>query len=45
MRMPDGSLVGKDTGKYIVIWKRNSAGDWRWYRDFWNSSLPEAGVK
>jgi ketosteroid isomerase-like protein len=45
MRKPDGSLAGKDTGKYIVIWKRNSAGAWQWYRDIWNSSLPEAGAK
>lgn len=45
MRKPDGSLAGKDKGKYIVIWKRNSAGEWQWYRDIWNSSLPEAGAK
>jgi uncharacterized protein (TIGR02246 family) len=40
MRKPDGSLAGKDTGKYIVIWKRDAAGNWRWYRDIWNSNLP-----
>ena len=45
LRKPDGSLAGQDKGKYIVIWKQNSAGDWRWYRDIWNSSLPAAGAK
>ena len=28
-----------DEGKYIVWWKRTSAG-WRLYRDIWNSSRP-----
>jgi uncharacterized protein (TIGR02246 family) len=40
MRKPDGSLAGKDTGKYIVIWKRDAGGNWQWYRDIWNSNLP-----
>jgi len=45
MRKPDGSLAGKDTGKYIVIWKRDAAGDWQWYRDIWNSNLPASSGK
>jgi ketosteroid isomerase-like protein len=28
-----------DTGKYVVIWKRE-AGQWKLYRDIWNSSKP-----
>jgi ketosteroid isomerase-like protein len=27
-----------DQGKYIVIWKRQPDGDWKWHRDIWNSS-------
>ena len=42
MHRPDGSLAGKDSGKYIVVWKRNAAGQWQWYRDIWNSNLPAA---
>lgn len=28
-----------DAGKYIVIWKREK-GEWRLFRDIWNSSMP-----
>lgn len=28
-----------DHGKYLVIWKREK-GNWKIYRDFWNSSVP-----
>jgi ketosteroid isomerase-like protein len=28
-----------DTGKYVVIWK-HEAGQWKLYRDIWNSSRP-----
>ena len=28
-----------DRGKYMVIW-RNEDGQWRAYRDIWNSSVP-----
>ena len=28
-----------DTGKYVVIWKQEH-GDWRLWRDIWNTSLP-----
>ena len=30
-----------DRGKYLVVWKRE-AGDWRLYRDIWNSSTAQA---
>lgn len=33
-----------DTGKYIVIWKRDD-GVWRLYRDIWNSNTPLAVAK
>lgn len=29
-----------DHGKYMVYWKK-SDGEWRIYRDIWNSSRPE----
>jgi ketosteroid isomerase-like protein len=25
-------------GKYIVIWKRQPDGAWKWHRDIWNSN-------
>jgi len=28
-----------DTGKYIVIWKKE-AGQWKLHRDIWNTSMP-----
>ncbi len=30
-----------DAGKYVVIWK-HVQGDWRLFRDIWNSSRPAA---
>lgn len=45
IKKPDGSVVGKDTAKYIVIWKRDTGGDWQWYRDIWNSNLPATAGK
>jgi ketosteroid isomerase-like protein len=45
IKKPDGSVVGKDTAKYIVIWKREAGGDWQWYRDIWNSNLPATAGK
>jgi ketosteroid isomerase-like protein len=30
-----------DTGKYVVIWKRDG-GRWRLHRDIWNTSMPAA---
>ena len=37
----DGDLL-LDQGKYIVIWKRTD-GDWKMYRDIWNTSMLLAG--
>jgi uncharacterized protein (TIGR02246 family) len=28
-----------DTGKYIVVWKRDG-GQWKLHRDIWNTSMP-----
>ena len=27
-----------DEGKYVVVWKRESDGAWKWHRDIWNSN-------
>ena len=35
----DGGGKTLDTGKYVVVWKRE-LGQWRWHRDIWNSSMP-----
>ena len=33
---PDGTTTS-DTGKYLVIWKQNAAGEWKMAVDTWNS--------
>lgn len=40
VRKPDGSVVARDNGKYMVLWKRSPGGEWQWYRDIYNSSVP-----
>ena len=30
-----------DKGKYVVVWKPVN-GEWKLYRDIWNSSMPAA---
>ena len=37
---PDGSFL--NAGKYIVIWKRQSTGEWKIHRDIFNSDVPPA---
>ena len=39
MQAPDGT-VAHDHGKYIVLWKRDAKGQWKWHRDIYNSDLP-----
>ena len=34
---PDGALL--NSGKYIVIWKRQSNGTWKTYRDIFNWNI------
>jgi ketosteroid isomerase-like protein len=45
VRKPDGSVVARDNGKYMVLWKRSAGGDWQWYRDIYNSSVAAAPTK
>lgn len=33
-----------DKGKYVVVWKKEN-GNWKMYRDIWNSNLPATGAK
>jgi len=33
-----------DKGKYVVIWK-NENGEWKLYRDIWNTSMPAKSAK
>lgn len=33
-----------DKGKYIVVWKQEN-GQWKMYRDIWNTSMPATGSK
>jgi ketosteroid isomerase-like protein len=40
VRGADGNVVARDNGKYMVLWKRNAGGQWQWYRDIYNSSVP-----
>jgi ketosteroid isomerase-like protein len=33
---------GQDKGKFIVVWKRQTDGSWKWHIDIFNSDLPAA---
>ena len=33
-----------DKGKYVVVWKKEN-GNWKMYRDIWNSNLPAPASK
>jgi ketosteroid isomerase-like protein len=37
---PDGKVL--NAGKYIVIWKRQSTGEWKTHRDIFNWDIPPA---
>jgi len=37
---PDGNVL--NAGKYIVIWKRQPAGEWKTHRDIFNWDIPPA---
>jgi len=37
---PAGHGVIEDTGKYVVLWKKQSDGAWKLHVDIWNTSLP-----
>lgn len=32
-----------DSGKYLVVWKRQTDGTWKLHADIWNSSMPMPG--
>ena len=38
----DGKVV--DTGKYVVVWKREG-GQWKLHRDMWSSDMPPASMQ
>lgn len=37
-----GQAEVKDSGKYVVVWRRQQDGPWMLQVDIWNSSLPPA---
>ena len=39
LQAPDGT-VSHDHGKFMVLWKRNAKGEWKWHRDIYNSDMP-----
>ena len=39
LQAPDGT-VSHDHGKFMVLWKRNAKGEWKWHRDIYNSDVP-----
>ena len=45
VRKADGSVVARDNGKFMVLWKRSPGGEWQWYRDIYNSSVPAPASK
>ncbi len=40
---PAGAQSMEDRGKFVVIWKQDADGEWRWAVDIFNSDLPAAG--
>lgn len=38
----DGEAWGPAHGKYVIVWRRGPAGEWRMHLDIWNRS-PEPG--
>jgi ketosteroid isomerase-like protein len=38
----DGSIAASDHGKFMVLWKRDAKGQWKWFRDIYNSDVPAA---
>ena len=34
--------AGKDKGKFVVVWKRQPDGSWKWHLDIFNSDLAPA---
>ena len=40
---PEGQEGMSDSGKYVVVWKRQADGTWKYHVDIWNSSMPMPG--
>ena len=36
--------ISLDNGKYVAVWKKEN-GNWKMYRDIWNSNMPAAPTK
>jgi ketosteroid isomerase-like protein len=41
---PPGASTVNDRGKYVTIWRRTPAGDWKIIGDMFNTSLPAPGI-
>lgn len=39
---PDGGKAMSDEGKFVVVWKRQADGSWKWHVDIFNTNLPAA---
>jgi len=37
---PEGQEAMKDSGKYLVIWKKAMDGIWKLHVDIWNTNMP-----
>lgn len=37
---PEGKEAQTSSGKYVVVWKRQSDGSWQLHRDIWNDNPP-----
>ena len=37
---PEGGQATTDRGKYVVVWKRQADGSWKWAVDIWNTNSP-----
>ncbi len=40
---PEGQAAMTDSGKYVVVWKRQADGTWKLHVDIWNSNMPLPG--
>lgn len=39
----EGQELMRDSGKYIVVWKKQEDGSWKLQADIWNTSMPIPG--
>jgi ketosteroid isomerase-like protein len=42
-RFEFATTQGPVRGKYIMVWRREPSGEWRWHRDIWNLSPAQPG--